>query len=75
MALSTKQATLNFGIIISICLFHVSVLSIIIPKNFILVIWDFILISHSTLMGICELILVKNCIKLVFSKFNVSKFT
>jgi hypothetical protein len=53
----------------------VYVLSIIIPEAFILVILGFILISQSTLMGICELFLVKNCMKLVFPKFNVSKFT
>ena len=70
MALNAKQTTLNFGIIISICLFHVSVLSVIIPKNFVLVILDFILFPQPTLMGICELFLVKNCMRLVFSKFS-----
>ena len=67
--LPTKQATLSFGINVSIWLFHVYVLSIIIPKNFMLVVLDFILLSQPKLMGICELLLVKNCMKLVF--FNI----
>jgi hypothetical protein len=50
------------------------VLSIIIPKNFILVALDFIFLSQPTLMGICELFLLKNCMKLVFSKFSENKF-
>jgi len=74
MALTTKQATLSFGINVSIWLFHVSVLSIIIPKNFMLVVLDFILLSQPTLTGICELLLVKNCMKLVLSKLNDNKF-
>jgi len=45
MALTTKQVTPNFGIIISIWLFHVNVLSIIIPKTLMLVMLDFILLS------------------------------
>jgi hypothetical protein len=49
MAPTAKQAIFYFGIIISIRLFHVNVLSISIPKNFVLVILDFILL------------LVKNC--------------
>jgi len=74
MALNAKQATLNFGIIISIYLFHISVLSVIIPKNCVLVILDFMLFPQPTLMGICELFLVKNCMRLVFSKFSDNKF-
>ena len=74
MAVTAKQATLNFGIIISMWLFHVNVLSTIIPKNFVLVILYFILSSQPTLMGICELFLLKNCMELVFSKFRENKF-
>ena len=44
MALTAKQANLNFHVIISVWRFHVNVLSIIIPKNFMLVILDFILL-------------------------------
>jgi hypothetical protein len=55
MALTTKEATFSAGIIISMWLFHVSVLLIIIPKNFMLVIMDFILSSQPTLKGIDEL--------------------
>jgi len=74
MAVTAKQATLNFGIIISMWLFHVNVLSTIIPKNFVLVILYFILSSQPTLMGICELFLVENCKRIVFSKFSDNKF-
>jgi len=70
MALTAKQATLNFHIIIYIWLFHINVLSVIIPKYFMLVILNFILLSQPTLMGICELSLAKNCMRLVFSKFS-----
>ena len=73
MALTANQATLNFGIIISIWLFHINVLSVIIPKNFTLVILDFIL-SQSTLMGIWELFLIKNCMRLGFSEYSDNKF-
>ena len=73
MALTTKQAILNFGIIISKWLFHINVLSIIIPKNFMLVILDFILLSQPTLMGTSELFLVKNCMRPVFWKFSDNK--
>jgi len=45
--------------------FHVNVLSIIIPKNFILVILDFIFLSQPTLIEIYELFLVKNCMRLL----------
>ena len=68
-----KTSHTNFGIIIYICLFHVSVLSVIIPKNFVLMILDFILFPQPSLMGICELFLVKNCMRLVFSKFSDNK--
>jgi hypothetical protein len=68
MAVTTKQATHNFSIIICIWFFHISVLSIIMPKSCMLVMLDLIL-SQPTLKGICEL-LVKNCIGLVFSKFS-----
>jgi hypothetical protein len=44
MALTAKQANLNFHVIISVWCFHINVLSIIIPKNFMLVILDFILL-------------------------------
>ena len=74
MALNYKQATLSFGTVISIWLLHVIVLSIIIPKNFILVVLDFMILSQPTLMGICELFLLKNCMELVFSKFRENKF-
>jgi len=49
-----------YGIIISRWLFHINILSIIIPNNFMLVPVDFILLSQPTQMGICELFLVKN---------------
>jgi len=65
MDLIIKQATLSFGIIVSKWLFHVSVLSIIIQKNAMLLVLDFILLSQPTLMGICDLFLVKNCMKLL----------
>ena len=74
LALTAKQTTLNFSIIISIWLFHVNVLSIIVPKTFMLVILYFILLSQLTLMGICELFLVQNCMRLVFSKFSDNNF-
>jgi len=74
MAVTAKQTTLNFGIIISIWLFHVNVLSVIIPKHVMLVAMDFILLSEPNQMAICELFLVKNCIRLVFSKFSDHKF-
>jgi len=45
MAVTTKQVIPYFGIIISIWLFHVNVLSIIIPKTFMLVILYFVLLS------------------------------
>ena len=38
-----------------------------------LVVMDFILLSQPTLMGICEQFFIKNCMKLVFSKF-IDKF-
>jgi len=60
-----------YGIIISIWLFHINVLSIIIPNNFMLVTVDFILLSQPTQMGICELFLVKNCMRL-FSQNSVT---
>ena len=66
--LTAKQTTLNFGITISIWLFYVNMLPIIILKNFVLVILEFILLSQPRLMGKCELFLVKNCMRLVFSK-------
>jgi len=44
-----------FGIIISVWLFHVSVLLIIMPRSFMLVILDFILSSQPTMKGIGEL--------------------
>jgi len=62
-----------YGIIISIWLFHINVLSIIIPNNFILVTVDFILLSQPTQMGICELFLVKNCMR-QFSQNLVTSF-
>ena len=74
MTLTTKQAMPSFGIIISMWLFRVNVLSIIIPKTFILVILYFILLSQPTQMGICELFVVKICKRLVFSKFSDIKF-
>ena len=40
MGLTAKQDTLNFGIIISIWVFRVNVLSIFIPKSFLLVVLD-----------------------------------
>jgi hypothetical protein len=39
-----------------------------------LAVLDFIFLSQSTLMAICELFLLKNCMKLVFSKFSDNKF-
>ena len=39
-----------------------------------LVILEFILLSQPTLMGKCELFVVKNCMRLVFSKFSDIKF-
>ena len=33
----------------------------------------YIVITTNTLGGVCELFLVKNCMRLVFSKFNDSK--
>jgi len=35
---------------------------------------DFILLSEPSLMAICEPFLVKNCMRLVFSKFSDHKF-
>jgi len=58
MALNAKQTTFNFGTITSIWLFHVNVSSTIIPKNFILVILDLILLSQLTLVAICEFLLI-----------------
>jgi len=75
MALTTKQATFNFHIMIPILLFPVNVLPIIIPKNFMLVILNFIFLSQPALMGICELFLAKNCMRLVFPKFSDNKFS
>jgi hypothetical protein len=74
MAVTAKQTTLNFGIIISIWLSHVNVLSIIIPKHVMLVVMDFILLAEPNLMAIRELLLVKNCMRLVSSKFSDHKF-
>jgi hypothetical protein len=71
-----RKATLNFGIIISVWLLCGNVLSVItsIPKHFMLVMLDFMLLLQATLMGICELFLVKNCMILVFSKVSENKF-
>jgi hypothetical protein len=74
MAVTAKQTTFNLSIIISIWLFHFNVLSIIIPKHVMLVVMDFILLSEPNLMAICELFLVKNCMRLVFSKFSDHRF-
>jgi hypothetical protein len=74
MAVAAKQATLNFGMIISVWLFYINILSIIILKNFTLVILDFILLSQPMLMGKFELFLVKKCMRLVFSKISDNKF-
>ena len=74
MALNYKQAMLSFCIIISIWVLHVTVLTIITPKNFVSSTGFYIFISQPTLMGICELFLLKNCMKLVFSKFSDNKF-
>jgi len=71
MALTANQVTLNFGTITSTWLFHINVLSIIIPKNIMLVTVDFILLSQPTQMGIYELLLVKNCMRL-FSQNSVT---
>lgn len=72
MAVTAKQTTLNFSIIISIWLFHVNILSIIIPKNVTLVVMDFILLSEPNLMAICEQLLVKICVRLVYSQNSVT---
>ena len=74
MARNAKQATLNFRISISLWLFNVNVLSIFIPKNSMLLILDFILLTQPLLIGICKLFLFKNCMSLVFSKFSDNKF-
>jgi hypothetical protein len=66
MALTAKQATLDCSISISIWLFHINILSIIIPSTSLFVVLDFILLSRPTQMGICELFLVKDCMRLVF---------
>jgi len=73
MARTVKQARLNFRISISLWLFSVNVLSVFIPKNFMLVILDCILLSQPLLIGIGELFLFKNCMSLVFSKFSDNK--
>jgi len=39
-----------------------------------LVILNFILLSQPILMETCELFLVENCMRLVFSKFSGNKF-
>ena len=74
MAVTANQTTHNFAKIISIWLSHVNVVTIIIPKHLMLVVMDFILLSEPNLMAICELLLVKNCMRLVFSKFSDQKF-
>jgi len=74
MLVTAKQTALNFGIIISIWLFYINILSFIILKNFVLIILEFILLSQPTLVGKCELLLIKNCMRLVFTKFNDNKF-
>ena len=74
MVVTAKQIVLNFGIIISIWLFHINILSIIILTNFVLAVLEFILLSQSTLMGKCEPFSVKNCMRLVFLKFSDNKF-
>ena len=74
MASTAKQATLNFRISISLWLFNIIVLPFFIPKSFMLLILDFILLSQPLLIGICELFLFKNRMSLVFSKFSDSKF-
>jgi len=73
MVLTTTQDTVNSGIIISTWLFHINVLSLFIPKNFMLVILDSILLSQPTPMEICELFWAKNCMRLVFPKFSDNK--
>ena len=65
MAVTAKQTTVNFSTIISIWLSHINVLSIIIPKHVTLVVMDLVLLSEPNLMGICELLLVKNCMRLM----------
>ena len=70
-----KQTTLNLGIIISVWLSHVNVLSIIIPKHVMLVVMDFILLAEPNLIAICELLLVKNSMRLVFFNFSDNKFS
>jgi hypothetical protein len=72
MALTTRQATLNFSIIISVWLFHVNVLTIIISENFMLY-WIVYCYHSQHCWRICELFLVKNCMRLVFSKFSDNK--
>ena len=74
MEVTAKQTTLNFSTIISIWLFHFNVLSIMLPKHVMLVVMDFILLAEPNLMAICELLLVGNCVRLVFSKFSDHKF-
>jgi len=67
---TSKNAVLNFGIIISILVFQVSVLSSVIPRNFLLQILVTFLFSWVIYKSIKELVLVTNYIKCVLSVFS-----
>jgi hypothetical protein len=69
-ALTTKQAELSLGTIVSLCFFQKNVLSYVSPRNFVLQVFAISLFLYSACKSIRELVLVTNCIYCVLSAFS-----